>query len=266
MKQILIKALQESGKLVMNQFGKIQPFQVKEYNASIVTEVDLASENLIISIITSDFPEHNIVAEETGFRDHNSSYTWIIDPIDGTSNFAVGLPWFGILICLMKDFDPILSGVYLPFYNKMYVAEKNKGAVCNEKKIKCSLEKELRNVLIAYSLDFSNNDKKLDQEMKFMREFVKHSRNLRATNSVLDMCYTAEGRLGASINQTCKIWDIAAPYLIAQESGAIVTDFFNRPLDFHFDSSTYLKNFDYLIANTHIHRRLNEIIYDVNSL
>ena len=263
MKQTLIRALQESGKLVMKEFGGIQTFQLKEYNASIVTKVDLASENLIVDIISAAFPDHNIVAEETGFKDQHSNYTWIIDPIDGTSNFAVGLPWFAILICLMKDYEPIIAGAYLPFYNKLYYAEKGRGAFCNEEKIQASTETKPGNVLISYSLDFSNDEEKLDREMKYMREIVKHSRNLRATNSAVDLCYTAEGRLGACLNQTCKIWDIAAPYLIAKESGAIATDFYSKPLNFHFDSSSYMRNFDFLIANPQIHKLLMGIIRTV---
>jgi myo-inositol-1(or 4)-monophosphatase len=265
MKQTLINALHESGRLVMREYGKIQPFQHKEYNASIVTEVDLASENLIVEIISAKFPDHNIVAEETGFKNRQSQYTWVIDPIDGTSNFAVGLSWFGILICLLKDFEPILAGAYLPYFDKLYFAEKNKGAFCNEEKIQCSPETKPGNLLMAYSLDYSNNNEKLDLEMKYMREIVKHSRNLRSTNSVLDLVYTAEGMLGACMNQTCKIWDIAAPGLIAKEAGAIVSDFFNKPLNFQFDSSNYMRNYDFLIANSSIHKELSEIIQNVKN-
>ena len=263
MKEALIQALTQSGKLVMNEFGKIQAFQQKEYNASIVTEVDLASENLIVRIITAKFPDHNIIGEETGFRDNNSSFTWVIDPIDGTSNFAVGLPWFGILICVMKNNEPFLAGANLPYYNKLYFAEKGNGAYCNHEKIHCSLETMAGNVLVSYSLDFSNNDTKLNSEMKYMREIVKHSRNLRATNSAVDICYTAEGRLGACMNQTCKIWDIAALSLISSEAGAVVTDFHGGPIDFSTDSSNYMRNFDFLIANKTLHEIFSGIILSV---
>jgi myo-inositol-1(or 4)-monophosphatase len=265
MKQTLITALRESGRLVMKEFGRIQPFQLKEYNASIVTALDLASENRIVSIISSKFPNHNIIAEETGYRDKQSEYTWIIDPIDGTSNFAVGLPWFGILICLMKNHEPQIAGAYLPYYDKLYLAEKNNGAFCNEVKIQCSEETKPGNVLISYSLDYSNNEEKLDMEMKYLREIVKYSRNLRATNSTVEQCYTAEGRLGACLNQTCKIWDIAAPYLIAKEAGAVVTDFFGHPLDFRVDSSSYMRNYDFLMANKALHDFLTGIIHSVKN-
>jgi len=263
MKETLIQALKQSGKLVMKEFGKIQPFQQKEYNASIVTEVDLASENLIVSTITAKFPDHNIIAEETGFKDHKSDYTWVIDPIDGTSNFAVGLPWFGILICLMKNNEPLLGGAFLPYYNKLFLAEKNNGAYCNDVRIHCSSETKAANVLVSYSLDYSNNEEKLDREMKFMREIVKHSRNLRATNSAADLCYTAEGRLGACMNQTCKIWDIAALALISKEAGAEVTDFYGQPIDFRVDTSTYMRNYDFLIANKTLHEIFSGIILSV---
>ena len=99
--------------------------------------------------------------------------------------------------------------------------------------------------------------------MKYLREVVKHARNLRATNSAVDLCYTAEGRLGACMKQTCKIWDIAAPYLIALEAGALVTDFFGKPLDFKVDSSNYTRNFDFLIANEKIHGILSELIHSI---
>ncbi len=260
MKQVLIQALQLSGKLVMKEFGKIQLFQQKEYNASIVTAVDMASENLIVSIISAKFPDHNIIAEETGFKDNHSEYTWVIDPIDGTSNFAVGLPWFGILICLLKNSEPVLAGAYLPYYDKLYLAEKDKGAFCNDEKIQCSLETNAGNVLIAYSLDYSNNEEKLDREMKYIRAVVKHSRNIRATNSAIDLCYAAEGRIGACMNQTCRIWDIAGPSLIATEAGAVVTDFLDNPLDFRVNESNFMRNYEYVIANPRLHDILVQII------
>ena len=103
MKEIIIAALKESGALFLNYFDKPVTAIQKESQSNIVTVADIESENLIVNMIRSRFTAHNILSEECGFIDNRSEYTWIIDPLDGTSNFAAGIPWFGVLITLLKD-------------------------------------------------------------------------------------------------------------------------------------------------------------------
>lgn len=257
------KALKAAGKILMKSSGQIQKYSVKENQSSIVTKADLASEKAIVKIIQKEFPKHNIIAEETGFKSNNSEYTWIVDPLDGTSNFASGLPWFGVFIALLKDSEPIASGIHLPFYDLMYFAEKGKGATRNGKKISVSKENALKNVLLGYSLDYSEDSGKTEKEAKIIKLLVRNIRNLRATNSAIDYCYAADGRLGGCINQTSKIWDVAAPYLIIKEAGGIVTDINGNGMDFSADKGNYLRNFTIVASNKNLHPEIMSIIRQV---
>lgn len=205
MKTTIHFALHEAGKILMDNFGKISNCAVKENQSSIVTQIDLNSEKKIFEIISNKFPEHNALDEETGFQNKNSEYIWVVDPIDGTSNYAAGIPWFGIIICVLKNFKPFMAGCYLPVQNQLYFAEKGKGATLNEQKIRVSKESNLKNVLMTYSLDYSDEPGETEKESKIIQRLVQNIRNLRATNCVIDFCYTADGKLGACVNQTTKI-------------------------------------------------------------
>ena len=182
MKELLQKALHEAGNILMSNFGKITEYSVKESQSSIVTKADIESEKKIIKIILEKFPEHNTLGEETGFQNRNSEFTWVIDPLDGTSNFATGLPWFGVIICVLKNSVPVMAGCFLPVQNEIYFAEKGKGATRNGEKIKVTSETELKNILAAYSLDYSDEPGKTESEAKVIGQLVKHIRNLRGTN------------------------------------------------------------------------------------
>lgn len=260
MRDIIIQALKSSGKILMENFAKVNKFSVKENQSNIITKTDLMSERNIISLIESRFPDHSIIAEETGLREKKSKYLWIIDPIDGTSNFVSRIPWFGILICVLNNFEPVMAGIYLPFYDLLYFSEKGKGAYRNGQRIFVTKEADLKNILFSYSLDFSKDKSKTEFEGEIIKELVKNVRNLRSTNSVVDFCYTADGRLGGFINQTTKIWDISAPALIVQETGGVITDINGKPINFKVNKSNYSRNFTIIGSNRIIHRKVLKLI------
>jgi myo-inositol-1(or 4)-monophosphatase len=110
LKNTLIEALKGSGKLLLKYFDTPLETKRKESQSSIVTEADFKSESVILKIIEQNHPSHNIISEESGFRNRHSEFTWIIDPLDGTSNFVSGIPWFGVLISLFRDNSPIMGG------------------------------------------------------------------------------------------------------------------------------------------------------------
>ena len=138
----------------------------------------------------------------------------------------------------------------------MYFAEKGKGASKNGKSISVSKETVLENILAAYSLDYSAEKEKTKQEVKIIERLVNRVRNLRSTNSLIDFCYAAEGKLGASINQTTKIWDIAGPGLIIEEAGGSVSDIFGNPLNFEINEKNYDRNFTIIASNKTLHPEL----------
>lgn len=260
MKTTIQKSLQASSKILMDNFGSIEKVEVKQDQSNIVTQADLDSEKAIVKIVEKDFPDHNIIAEETGFQSKGSQYTWIIDPLDGTSNFSTGLSWFGVLISVLKDWEPVASGAALPFYNYFYLAEKGKGSFLNDKKISVSDETELRNILAVYSLDFKENFSITQKESQIIAKLVRNTRNLRSTNSLVDQLYVAEGKFGSCINQTTKIWDIAAPSLIIEEAGGIVTDINGDKLNFKVSETDYERNYTIVASTKILHPKLMRLI------
>ena len=260
MKKTLHTALYEAGNILSGYLGQITEYSVKESQSSIVTRADIEAEKKILQIISDKFPGHNTLGEETGFQNRNSAFTWIIDPLDGTSNFAAGLPWFGVIICVLKNFNPFMAGCYLPFYSQLYFAEKGKGAKRNNRPISVSKEAELQNVLVSYSLDFSEEPGKTLRETKIIEGLVQKIRNLRATNSILDFCYTAEGKLGACINQSTKIWDIAAPALIIEEAGGKVSDIHGNPLNFNLNEKNADQIYTIISSNKPLHPEIVTLI------
>lgn len=260
MENTIRKALLEAGKILLENFGKLTEYTVKESQSSIVTKTDIESEKKIIEIILEKFPDHNTLGEETGFQSRSSEFTWVIDPLDGTSNFAAEIPWFGVIICLLKNNIPFMTGCFLPVQNEIYFAEKGKGATRNGEKIKVSGETELKNILAAYSLDYSDEPGKTEREAKLIQQVVSRIRNLRSTNCLIDFCYTADGKLGACMNQTTKIWDIAGPGLIIEEAGGIVTDMQGNQFDFSLNADNYDRNFTIVGSNKVLHSELIKIL------
>ena len=117
---------------------------MKENQSSIVTNADIESEKTIIGIINNAFPGHNIISEECGYMHNGSEFTWVIDPLDGTSNFAAHIPWFGVLIAVLKDSEPILAGACLPIQQDVYLAEKGAGCFRNGERINATGNTNLR--------------------------------------------------------------------------------------------------------------------------
>ncbi|MCK5372656.1 MAG: inositol monophosphatase, partial [Cyclobacteriaceae bacterium] len=230
--EFLKNLLLSSGKILEQGFGSVSNYETKQDQSNIVTEYDLKSEDTITKLIRQNYPDHNILAEENGFINNGSEYCWVVDPLDGTSNYAAGVPWFGVLIALLKNNEPILSGAYLPINNELYYAVKDQGAYKNASKIHVSKESDLKNILCCYSLDFSTDLTKTEKEVRVIKKLVQNCRNLRSTNCLVDFCYVADGKFGAAINQTMKIWDIAAPMLILEEAGAKVTNIHGNRIAF----------------------------------
>jgi myo-inositol-1(or 4)-monophosphatase len=254
------KLLLRSGEVLKSGFGKVTQYDNKQDQSNIVTESDFKSEKIIREIINQSYPEHNILGEEHGFEDKKSAYTWIIDPLDGTSNYAAKIPWFGILVALVKDGQPILAGAYLPASGDLYLAEKGKGAMKNGASIHVSVENELRNLLICYSLDYSSDLSKTEHEVQVIKNLVQHCRNLRSTNSCIDFCLVADGRIGAAMNQTMKIWDIAAPQLIIEEAGGKVTDNHGKKIIYQPSPSSLTDNFTAIAANPAVHEQVLQLV------
>jgi myo-inositol-1(or 4)-monophosphatase len=182
---------------------------------------------------------------------NRSEYTWVIDPLDGTSNFAAGIPWFGVLIALFRNNRPVLAGAYLPIDDLLYVAESGKGAFLNGKKLEIT-DRELQNSLAGFAIDFSEDEAFVELGMKWYRFLIKNARNIRCTNSLVDLMMVAEGRWGIAINLFTKIWDIAAPWLIIREAGGYLKHLTDKELVFDLTSEGLTKNYPIVTGNKKI--------------
>lgn len=247
-RDILHYALKKGGEVLMMHLGLSSEVTVKESISSVVTEADLASEKVILELLQDSAESYNVITEESGYLDNGSEFTWVVDPLDGTSNYASGLPWFGVIIALFHKETPILGGMYLPVNKELYTSELDKGSWKNGEPIRVTDSDKLAEHLLAYSFDFSDVPGKTESEMEILKRLSKKVRNIRSTNSLVDFCYTADGRLGAALNQTTKIWDIAVPWLMIREGGGKVTDIQGREIRFDLSATTFDRNYTILAS------------------
>ena len=242
MKELLFRILREAGQVQKESFRKTHSIDIKESISSVVTEVDLRCDQIISDAIRREFPTHNILTEESGLTDHGSRFTWVIDPLDGTSNFAAGIPWFGVLIAFFENDLPILAGAYLPMHDLLYFAESGKGASLNGISLKIE-HAVLRDSLVGFAIDYTEDVGFLNCGMNLYQLLIMNARNVRCTNSLVDLMMVADGSMGGSINMCTKIWDIAAPWLIIRESGGTMRDVYNQELKFELGEKHILQNY-----------------------
>lgn len=256
----LISALKKGGEILMDHLGRTSEVKVKENISSVVTEADLASEKAILKILEGSPDVYNIITEESGYLDHGSGFTWVVDPLDGTSNFAAGLPWFGVIIALFDKEVPVLGGMYLPVDQALYLTEAGGGATRNGESISPTKSTDLSRHLLSYSFDFSENQEKTRSEMVVMAKLSREVRNIRSTNSLVDFCYVADGRLGAALNQTTKIWDIAVPWLMMREGNGKVTDIQGKEIKFNLSPEAIDQNYTIVASGAGLHGPILNII------
>jgi myo-inositol-1(or 4)-monophosphatase len=223
-KQVLLQAATEAGMLMKEYSTKSFTISNKEGFNNLVTEVDHKSEELIFAIIKKNFPEHQILSEESGEFIQDSNYKWIIDPIDGTVNYANHIPVCCVSIGLEINGRIDLGAVYNPFIGELFFAERGQGATLNEQPIQVSTQKHLATSCIATGfpyiyLDIANSP--LEVFSKLIRKGVPVR---RLGSAAIDMCYVAAGRFDGFYEHKLNAWDSAAGFLMIEEAGGKVTD------------------------------------------
>ncbi len=259
-KSAALECATSAGRLLLRHFGKVRNVRVKENQSSVVTEADLASEQHILAIIRSRFPDHNIIAEESGFQDRGSAYTWVVDPLDGTSNFAAGLPWFGVLVNVLERSSPLIAAMYLPVEDRLYFAARGHGATRNGKPVHVTRESRWSHLLCAYGMDAAPDADLMRRQGLLLGGLTQLARNVRATNSLIDFAYTIDGRLGAVVNLNTKIWDIAAPALLLPEAGGELTELSGRPIRFVLDAACCARSYAVVGGKPSLCRHVRERI------
>ena len=202
----------------------------KKGSTDYVTEVDRRVEQIIFEDIKSYYPEHNFLGEESGEEINNSNVTWILDPIDGTTNFIKGFPHYCISLCASVDGVPTHGVIIDPTRREEFSASKGKGAQLNGERIRVSDQKSLTDALLSCS-----SRSTLEQDYKYnllgtFMELYKNEITIRRTGcSALDLAYIAAGRLDGFWGNGLKPWDVAAGIVIAEEAGALLSDFYGSP-------------------------------------
>lgn len=261
----IIKNLQISSKIALDNFEKVKTIEKNIDNNQVLTQTDLEIGKYLVDQIKKVYPNHNIIDEESGVINKKSNLTWVVDPIDGTSNFANGIPMYGIMLGLLEKDVPILGGVALPAFGELYFAEKNKGSFRNNKRIKVTSNINLLKSLVTYAIDaYQKNPELTYKESRLIADIVLNIRNLRSSNSCFDLMMVASGKYGAWLNRTSKIWDNVAPQIIITEAGGIYTDFIGNPIDYSDPLTKVEKNFTVCASAPSLYKSLQDIIRQHN--
>jgi myo-inositol-1(or 4)-monophosphatase len=229
LKKTILRAAQEAGQLMKSRFHDDFRIDNKEGINNLVTEVDHASEKLIMDIIREGFPDHFILSEEIGEVHMDSPYKWIIDPIDGTVNYANGIPICCVSIGLEKDGVMIMGAVYNPFLEELFFAEKGEGAFLNGKPIHVSTKTEVIQSCLVTGFPYTYLDMPNGPLEVFSRLIRKGIPVRRLGSAAIDLCWVAAGRFDGFYEHKLNAWDSAAGFLLVEEAGGRVTDFQGQP-------------------------------------
>jgi myo-inositol-1(or 4)-monophosphatase len=259
-KETALKLAHEAGAILLRHFGRIKNVRQKAHPSSVVCEADLASESHIVRGIRSRFPNDNIIAEESGYTAGSSEVTWVIDPLDGTSNFVAGIPWFGVQIGVLKGATAVFAVIYLPTEKAVYHAEFGHGAYKNGKRMFVTRETRLKNVLCGFGFDATAGRTRSRANAALLMRVAGGVRNTRATNSLIDFCYTIEGHFGGCINLNCKIWDIVPVSLLLPEAGGRFTDLQGKRIQYQCDPESMDRNYGVLGASKTLHPQLLRLL------
>jgi Archaeal fructose-1,6-bisphosphatase and related enzymes of inositol monophosphatase family len=252
LKNTMLRALHASADVLKHYFEGTYEIRSKDTLNNLVTEVDKKSEDIIIDTIKSDFPEHFILSEEVGELSSASNYKWVIDPIDGTVNFAHGIPICCVSIGLEQDGQVVMGAVFNPFMQELFFAEKGKGAFLNNRPLTVSANANIENACLVTGFPYRWANVDTDPIPVFERFIRKGLPVRRLGSAALDLCWVAAGRFDGFWEYNLNPWDIAAGYLIVEEAGGRITNFVGETYSIY-DKET-------LATNGHIHEQMLQLI------
>ncbi len=247
-----IELAKSAGKIQMSYFGKISSLNKKSSSIDLLTIADKESEIYIINKIKKKYPNHSILSEESGEINNDNEYRWVIDPLDGTTNFVHNLPIFAVSIALQKNNKTICAVVYNPAADKCFYAQKESSAYLNDQKINVSKSDNLNDSLLVTGFPYLH-DERYDLSFEIFKEFYDRTRGLRRLGSAaLDLCFVAMGRFDGYYEYNLYPWDICAGAFILEKSGGKVTDWDNSKLK--------LSGERILATNNYIHSNMINIL------
>ena len=246
----MVKVCRKAAKILIRDFGEIENLQVSlKGPGNFVTASDLKVEKILVEELQKARPTYSILSEEIGEINNDESFKWIIDPIDGTSNFLHGIPHFAISIGLEHDKEIICGIIYDPIKDEMFVAEKGNGAYVNNKRMRVSSRSKLKDCII-FTGGPRQNPK--DKELFFV-EYKNFSSVVKTPirkmgSASLDIAYVAAGRCDGFWQRNLNYWDYAAGIILVKESGGFVTDFNGE--------NRYIENEPILVTNSKINKEM----------
>lgn len=254
--QILEAALpivKKAGQFLLEHFRRVRTDQIEDKDVnSLVSYVDRQAEAMLVKDLQSLLPKSTFITEEDTVENQESEYTWIIDPLDGTTNFLFGLPHFAVSVALQHLGETIVGIVDHPSLGECFYATKDGGAFVNDKPIKVSSNSQLEEALITTGMPF-NNMEQVNQTLELIRYWKQHTRGVRRLGSAaLDLAYVAAGRFDAYVEWGLNAWDIAAGILLVEEAGGKVTDLKGK--------KEYLKNGEVIAASGALYERVKDSV------
>ncbi|MGI9069528.1 MAG: inositol monophosphatase family protein [Pyrinomonadaceae bacterium] len=232
-----IQTARDAGRILADRMGRALQVSNKG-DIDLVTEADLASEKLIIERIKTHYPRHSILAEESGATDGiktgagQTDWRWIVDPLDGTTNFAHGYPCFCVSIGLERAGSIEIGVVYDPTRDEVFAAERGQGATLNDRRIRVSVVDDLNAAMLCTGFPYN-----VRERPNFARDFANFTMEAQAVrrdgSAALDLAYLACGRFDGFWEDGLNAWDIAAGVLLVEEAGGRITDFIGAPLNIY---------------------------------
>ena len=253
---VMVKACRKAAKNIIRDFGEIEKLQVSlKGPGDFVTASDKKAEKILIEELQKARPNYSILSEEIGKITNDEEFKWIIDPIDGTTNFLHGIPHFAISLGLEHKKEIICGIVYDPIKDEMFLAEKGNGSYLNNQRIRVSSRSKLKDCLVVTggpSFRASDADKKL-----MLNEYYKFSRKVMAPirkmgSASLDMAYVAAGRFDGFWQRNLNYWDIAAGIVLIKEAGGFITDFKGN--------NEFVENKNIIATNSKINEEMVEVM------
>ena len=250
MKKFIINLTKKTGLEVLKRFHSDKTFKIKS-KSQIVTATDFLADRIIVSALKKKFPGHKILSEESGANQKKSDYLWVVDPIDGTTNYSIGSPLFAVQLALFYKNQPVISCAYAPALDELYFAEKGKGFYLNNKKMRVSDTADLEKSFFLFC--HGSKQKDIKRAMKiYSQAKLKTLDSRQLGTAALETGFVACGRTDCIVIPGANVWDVGPGVLFIREAGGKVTDFSGKGWN--------LNSYDLVASNGKIHSQLLKLL------
>jgi myo-inositol-1(or 4)-monophosphatase len=249
---IAVRAARQAANVIMRSFSRLDSLTVSEKDVNdFVSEIDRNAENAIMDTIHKAYPGHAILAEESGAHGRDD-FQWIIDPLDGTTNYLHGFPQFAISIALMHRGRLESAVIYDPLRDEMFTADRGGGALLNDRRLRVTDQKVLKGALLGTGIPY-RDQRYIDAYLGMLKDFTQETAGIRRPGSAaLDFAYVAAGRLDGFWELGLSVWDFAAGALLVEEAGGVVSDIAG--------GSRHLETGNVITANIRLHGKMVDTI------